>query len=109
MRRVLMLALFLLVATQASAQKKLIRHPSVSLTWTASVSASVIGYNVYRSTTGTPPFTFLANLPAAAIGYRDASVVSGTTYYYAITTVGMDPPYVVTESLYSSQTVAVIP
>jgi hypothetical protein len=55
----------------------------VSLTWTASTSNTVMGYNVYRSTTSGGPYTKVA--PLVATPYTD-TVASGT-YYYVVTAV----------------------
>jgi fibronectin type 3 domain-containing protein len=54
---------------------------SVSLTWTASGSAS--GYTVYRGTASGGE-TWLAAL-ATATSYVDPTAVNGTTYYYEVT------------------------
>lgn len=82
----------------------------VVITWTASVSTSVLGYNVYRGTlSGGPYGTKLTPTPINAVTYTDNTVSNATTYYYAITTVGSNPPYVVTESADSTQTTAVVP
>jgi hypothetical protein len=76
----------------------------VQLNWNASSSA-VIGYRVYRSETSGSAYTALTGAPFNALAYTDSTVVSGTTYYYAVTSVdaaGM-------ESAYSNQVTAVVP
>lgn len=78
---------------------------SVTLAWTASTSNNVIGYNVFRGTTAGGPYTKIASLSAANIGYTDITVVSGTTYYYVVTAVG--PGNV--QSVNSNEAVAVVP
>ncbi|HEY6290504.1 MAG TPA: fibronectin type III domain-containing protein [Terriglobia bacterium] len=79
---------------------------SASLTWTASTSSGVTGYNVYRSTTNGGPYTKLTSSPlgATATAYTDSSVTAGTTYYYMATAlVGSS------ESGYSGQASATVP
>jgi beta-galactosidase len=77
---------------------------SVSLHWAASTS-SVIGYNVYSSTTSGGPYTKLTSAPVPATDYTDASVQAGKTYYYVVTSVNSDNE----QSGYSAQVSAVIP
>jgi Abnormal spindle-like microcephaly-assoc'd, ASPM-SPD-2-Hydin len=59
--------------------------PFVTLSWSASTS-SVQGYNIYR---GTAPGSYTKLNPSvdASTTYTDNSVVPGTTYYYAATSV----------------------
>jgi len=80
---------------------------SVTLNWTASTSANVVGYNVYRGTQPTPPYTTkLTSSPQAATNYIDITVQAGQTYYYVATAVDNTN----TESAYSAPAVqAVIP
>ena len=63
----------------------------VILTWTASSTSGVVGYNVYRGTTsggeGSIP---LNSTPINGESYVDTSVTAGATYYYYITAVGSD-------------------
>jgi len=58
----------------------------VALSWTASTSSGVTGYQISRGTNSTGPFT-----PVATVGnvtsYTDTTVISGTTYYYVIAAV----------------------
>ncbi len=59
------------------------------LTWTASMSSGVSGYNVYRGTTlGGESSTPLNSLPVNATTYTDVNVTAGDEYYYIITAVG---------------------
>jgi hypothetical protein len=60
--------------------------PSVSLTWTPSVSV-VAGYNVYRSQTSGGPYTKLDSSIVAADAYTDTAVQSAQTYFYVVTSV----------------------
>lgn len=59
---------------------------SVALSWTASVTAGVNGYNVFRATTsgGYGP-TPLNPSPVSTTSYTDSSVVSGQQYFYVVT------------------------
>jgi len=80
----------------------------VVLTWTASVSTGVLGYNVYRSTVNGGPYARLNATFLNAVTYTDSGVSSGNTYYYVVTAVG-NSSYSNTESIYSNQYTAVIP
>jgi fibronectin type 3 domain-containing protein len=59
----------------------------VDLSWTASTSSSVAGYNVYRGTQPAGPFTKINSSLDTSTAYTDATVVSGQTYYYTTTAV----------------------
>ena len=58
----------------------------VDLSWTASTSSEVVGYDVYRSPDGTTWKKINASLVASTL-YGDSTVASNTTYYYAVTAV----------------------
>jgi len=76
---------------------------TVHLTWNPSASA-VAGYRVYRSErNGSAYYPLTAAL--SNLSYDDATVLSGTTYYYAVTAVDSSGM----ESDFSNQTTAVIP
>jgi len=60
---------------------------SVSLTWTASTSAGVTSYNVFRSNTSGGPYTQLNTTTVAGTSYTDSSVSAGQKYYYVVTAV----------------------
>jgi hypothetical protein len=77
---------------------------TVGLSWDASTS-SVIGYNVYRGTQSGGPYQRLTSSPQPGTSYTDATVLSGTTYYYVSTAVDSN----LTESVYSNQALAVVP
>jgi hypothetical protein len=63
----------------------------VILTWTASTSAGVIGYNVHRGTTsGGESATPLNSSPINGTTYTDEIVQAGRTYYYVVTAVAWD-------------------
>lgn len=57
---------------------------SVDLTWVASPSAGVTGYNVYRASTTGGPYSLLNASPLAGTTYTDSAVQSGQTYYYVV-------------------------
>jgi|SRR5271166_2847804 len=60
---------------------------SVSLTWVASTSQNVVGYNVYRRIGTTGSFTQINPVLDATTAYTDSSVTDGQTYYYETTAV----------------------
>jgi hypothetical protein len=78
---------------------------SVSLTWTASSSPSIAGYNVYRSTTPGGPYTLLNSALVTTTSYTDNSVAAGETYYYVTTAVNTSND----QSAYSNQAQATVP
>jgi hypothetical protein len=78
---------------------------SVSLTWTASASANIAGYNVYRSTTSGGPYTQLNTALVTTTSYTDANVTAGQTYYYVTTAVDTSS----NQSAYSTQAQATVP
>jgi len=63
----------------------------VILSWLASSTPGVVGYNIYRGTapggeSGTP----INSSPVNATTYVDANVTAGLTYYYVLTSVAAD-------------------
>jgi hypothetical protein len=58
----------------------------VDLNWTASTSANVVGYNVYRSSDAATWKKINASLIASTL-YSDSTVANSTTYYYAASAV----------------------
>ena len=78
---------------------------TVALTWTASVSTDVVGYNIYRSTVSGGPYSILDAAPVATDGYTDSTVQSGQSYFYVVRAVDNTG----TESINSSEVQAVIP
>jgi hypothetical protein len=59
---------------------------TVSLSWTASTSDNVVGYNAYRSLTAGGPYSLLASA-ISDVNYTDYAVLAGTTYFYVVTAV----------------------
>jgi len=78
---------------------------SVNLSWTASTSPSIIGYNIYRGVKSGGPYSKINSVLNASTLYTDTTVADGLTYYYVTTAVNSSN----TESAYSNQTTAVIP
>jgi hypothetical protein len=79
---------------------------SVTLTWIASTSSNVAGYNVYRGTTSGGPYATNVNSSlVTGLSYTDTTVLAGQTYYYVLTAVDTSG----NESGYSTQTAATIP
>lgn len=76
----------------------------VDLSWNATTSTAA-GYNIYRSTQSSGPFTKLNPSLNTATVYTDSSVVSGQRYYYAATSVDSNG----VESSYSNIAQASIP
>jgi fibronectin type 3 domain-containing protein len=68
---------------------KVVIQPSanhvVDLSWNASTSSNVTGYNLYRPD-GTTWNKINASLIASTL-YADSTVANGSTYYYAATAV----------------------
>ena len=77
----------------------------VDLSWDASTSAGVVGYNVYRGGVSGGPYSKINSALEAATTFTDNSVTAGRTYYYVTTAIDGSG----NESGYSNQTQAVIP
>lgn len=78
---------------------------SVDLSWEASSSPSLLGYNLYRGTVSGGPYpSKLNSTPQPGTSFVDSTVNSGTTYYYVATSVDGN-----SESSYSNQLTMVIP
>ena len=78
---------------------------TVNLSWDASTSPNIVGYNVYRGANANGPYTKINSTLDPNTSYSDNTVQAGQTYYYVTTAVdnlGL-------ESVYSNQTEAVIP
>ena len=76
----------------------------VDLTWNQG-DPNAVGYNIYRGSAQSGPFTQINNALDAATNYTDSNVVSGTTYYYVATEVNAQGE----ESAYSNVVKAVVP
>ena len=60
---------------------------AVDLSWSAPSSGSVAGFNVYRATGTSSSFQRLNPSVSAPVSFMDATVQSGTTYQYYVTTI----------------------
>jgi hypothetical protein len=78
---------------------------SVNLSWNASTSQDVSGYNVYRGTQSGGPYGKINPSLVPSTAYTDSTVASGTTYYYVTTAVDSNGQ----ESIYSNEAQAIIP
>jgi hypothetical protein len=77
---------------------------SVQLSWAPSTAPGVLGYNVYRGIQSGGPYVRLNPAMLADPDYRDTTVASGQTYFYAVTTASS-----IMESGRSAEVIAVIP
>jgi hypothetical protein len=81
------------------------QNHSVGLSWTASTSQNVVGYNIYRGNQSGGPYAKINPSLDSNTAYTDTSVTDGNTYYYVTTAVNSDNE----ESVYSNQAQATIP
>jgi hypothetical protein len=77
---------------------------SVDLSWGASSSSNVVGYNVYRAGVSGGPYATVMSANSGT-NFVDASVQAGQKYYYVVTAVDGSGA----ESAYSNQVQTVIP
>jgi len=77
----------------------------VFLSWNASVSSDVVGYNVYRGSTSGGPYTIVNSSLVAATTFTDSTVLAGQTYYYVCTAVDNNS----NQSTYSDEAIATVP
>jgi fibronectin type 3 domain-containing protein len=75
------------------------------LSWNASTSPSITGYNVYRGNISGGPYSKVNSALDALLSYSDGTVQSGQTYYYVTTALDSAGA----ESSYSSEVQAVVP
>lgn len=78
---------------------------SVALTWVASTSANITGYNLYRATVSGGPYTKINSSLVTGSSYTDTTVQAGETYYYVATAVSSQG----LQSADSNQATAVVP
>jgi hypothetical protein len=81
-----------------------IQH-KVQLSWKASTSKHLAGYNVYRGTQSGGPYKKINDSVDPSTKYTDLHVIAGYKYYYVATAVNLKGR----ESKYSKQVEAVIP
>ena len=77
----------------------------VSLSWIASTSPEVMGYNIYRKASLAGAYAKINSKVDPDTTYTDATVIHGTTYYYATTAVNSKGK----ESDYSNLVEVVVP
>ncbi len=77
---------------------------SATLVWSPS-SSTVVGYNVYSSTTSGGTYSKLTASPITTTTFTDSSVQAGMTYYYAVTSINSSNM----ESTYSNIVSGLIP
>lgn len=78
----------------------------VILSWAASSTAGVIGYNVYRGTTsGGEGSTPINSAPTNGATYTDQDVTAGSTYYYLVAAIASNG----TASADSNEAAATVP
>jgi hypothetical protein len=76
-----------IVGLSGTGQAAATQH-SVLLSWDASVSSGLSGYNVYRATlSGGYSTTPLNTAPVTTLTYTDSTVTSGDQYFYVVTAV----------------------
>jgi len=78
---------------------------SVALSWNASTSSNIAGYNIYRRTGSTGAYSQINTVLNPTTTYTDTSVSDGQTYYYETTAVNTSNE----ESAVSAAVQAVIP
>ena len=78
---------------------------AVDLSWNASQSSDVVGYNVFRGNNMEGPYSRINVALEASLSYTDSGVTGGKKYYYVVT--AMDSNSI--ESGYSNEASAVIP
>jgi YD repeat-containing protein len=62
----------------------------VQLQWTASTASDVVGYNVYRRSSATGPFTQLNRVPLPGTSYTDLTAPSNSANFYQVVSVTAD-------------------
>jgi Concanavalin A-like lectin/glucanases superfamily/Bacterial Ig-like domain (group 2) len=77
----------------------------INLSWTASSSPGIAGYNAYRGTTSGGPYAKINTGLISSTTYSDLTVHSGLTYYYVTTAVSNQGM----ESSYSNEASASVP
>ena len=92
-------------ASRTNGEGVLPQQHCVNLSWEASTSDDVIGYNVYRTDMPKGSYRKINPVLDPSTLYSDTSVAEGKTYYYVTTAVSSN----LKESVYSNQVKAVIP
>lgn len=61
---------------------------TVTVTWNASTTSGLAGYNVYRGTVSGGPYSRVTSTPTTALQFTDSAVIANQTYFYVVTAVG---------------------
>jgi hypothetical protein len=61
---------------------------TVTVTWNASTTSGLAGYNVYRGTVSGGPYSRITATPTTALQFTDSGVTAGQTYFYVVTALG---------------------
>lgn len=85
LKKTIVIVLLLVLSLGAAAYAQSTRP--VDLSWTASTSPGVLGYNVMRATSAAGPFTTLNTSLVTTTSYVDSTAVIGSTYTYEVTAV----------------------
>jgi endonuclease I/subtilisin-like proprotein convertase family protein len=59
-------------------------NANVALSWSANSDSDLLGYNVYRGTSTSGPYTKANSSIVTATSYADSGLASETTYYYTL-------------------------
>lgn len=78
---------------------------SVALSWNASSSSGIVGYEVYRGTVAAGPYMLMTSSPVSSTSFTDSTAQGGQTYYYVVTSLDSSN----TQSAYSNMVTATIP
>lgn len=78
---------------------------SATVSWVASTSTNVTGYNVYRGAGSGGPYTKMNSSLVSGTSYKDTTVQTGETYYYVVTSLDSAG----NESAYSSFAEGAVP
>jgi fibronectin type 3 domain-containing protein len=65
-------------------------RPIINLSWQANTENDLAGYNVYRRTGPSGPFTRMTSKPVAGPAFSDTAVDPAATYTYRVTAVDND-------------------
>lgn len=77
----------------------------ITLSWSASSSPSIAGYNVYRSGTSGGPYTKQNTALVSPLAFTDTTVQAGQSYFYVLTAVNTNG----IESGYSTEVSVLVP
>ena len=77
----------------------------VTLSWEASTSPNIAGYNIFRGSTSGGPYTQINGALTSALTYADSNVLAGQTYYYVTTAIDGNN----NSSVYSNEASSLVP